>query len=82
VSDPNLPIGKQMCKCTVCGLYFSGAQGFDRHRVGDVGTPARRCLTERELMEAGWTTRGRGPYWQYQPKPKSQPASPCTGQTG
>lgn len=50
------------CQCTVCGDYFGSERGFDRHRIGEVGSPARRCLTPSELQGAGWDRDARG-FW-------------------
>ena len=65
--DQKLPIGSRMCKCPTCGLYFNSPGAFGEHRVGEIGTPARRCLTAEELVAKGWGARGRGPYWTSQP---------------
>lgn len=37
------------CECSVCGEVFCGVQSFDQHRVGEHGSPSRRCLTAAEL---------------------------------
>ncbi len=54
------------CRCA-CGLHFTTASTFDRHRVGAYGTLTepgdRRCLTEIELAAKGWTRNGKG-FWQ------------------
>jgi hypothetical protein len=47
------------CQCLTCGDYFGNVRGFDRHRVGEHGVD-RRCLTEAEMIETGWTRDGRG----------------------
>ncbi len=59
--------------CAVCGEKFGGITAFDMHRVGKfpvanprhpvpVGEAAkqRRCLTAREMMEAGLRRDGKG----------------------
>lgn len=56
------------CQCTACGDYFGSVRGFDRHRVGEVGTPSRRCLTSDELAAAGWVRNAQG-FW-LQPDPR------------
>lgn len=56
------------CQCTVCWDYFGSERGFDRHRVGEVGSPNRRCLTASELAAAGWDRDARG-FW-LQPDPR------------
>jgi hypothetical protein len=35
-------------------------RGFDRHRVGIVGAHDRRCMTEAEMLAAGWQRSARG----------------------
>ena len=50
------------CQCTVCNDYFGSERGFDRHRIGEVGSPDRRCLTADELAAGGWMRDGRG-FW-------------------
>jgi len=53
------------CQCPTCGDYFGSVRAFDRHRVGPYANPgqwrgARRCLTEPEMIAAGWARNGRG----------------------
>lgn len=48
------------CQCPTCGQYFGSVRGFDRHRIGQVGTPARRCLAEVEMLAEGWHRSARG----------------------
>jgi hypothetical protein len=55
-------LGGERCRCPTCGLYFNSVSGFDRHRVGKIGSPERRCLTDTELGAAGWT-RGPKGHW-------------------
>lgn len=56
------------CQCTVCYDYFGSERGFDRHRIGEVGSPERRCLTACELTAAGWDRDAKG-FW-LQPDPR------------
>lgn len=60
--DPMLPRDSDRCRCTVCGLYFRRTSTFDAHRIGRVGTPARRCLSPDELAARGWSVDAQG-YW-------------------
>jgi len=48
------------CQCTVCGEVFGNVRGFDRHRIGTLGEPDRRCLTAADLLAAGWRRNPRG----------------------
>lgn len=48
------------CQCTACGEHFGSVRGFDRHRIGTVGEPDRRCLTLAEMVAAGWCRNSRG----------------------
>lgn len=52
------------CECTGCGELFNSESAFDRHRVGDFagtgGLSSRRCLTEPELLAAGWSRNEAG----------------------
>lgn len=50
------------CQCTVCGLGLGSERAFDRHRVGDIGQPDRRCLTVAEMTAEGWVQDRRG-FW-------------------
>lgn len=50
------------CQCTVCGLGFGSERAFDRHRLGTVGQPDRRCMTAAELTAATWAQDHRG-FW-------------------
>ena len=56
------------CQCTVCHDLFGSERGFDRHRIGEVGSPDRRCLTADELAAASWVRDARG-FW-LQPDPR------------
>lgn len=56
------------CQCMVCGDYFGSERGFDRHRVGEIGAPDRRCLAATELAASGWVRDRRG-FW-LQPDPR------------
>jgi hypothetical protein len=48
------------CQCPTCGDYFGSVRGFDRHRIGAIGSPERRCLSAVELLHAGWRRTARG----------------------
>lgn len=48
------------CQCPTCGDYFGNVRGFDRHRIGTVGTGDRRCLSDAEMMADGWQRNARG----------------------
>lgn len=48
------------CQCPTCSEYFGSVRGFDRHRIGIVAAPDRRCLTVAELSAAGWQRSARG----------------------
>ncbi|WP_457095877.1 FDXHR family putative zinc-binding protein [Lysobacter sp. P5_B9] len=48
------------CQCPTCGDYFGSVRGFDRHRVGTVGAPDRRCMTGAEMLATGWQRNARG----------------------
>lgn len=50
------------CQCTVCSLGFGSERAFDRHRLGEVGQPDRRCMTVGELVTAEWAKDDRG-FW-------------------
>lgn len=49
-------------QCPVCGDYFGSDRGFDRHRVGELGSADRRCLTADELLADSWVRNDRG-FW-------------------
>lgn len=44
-----------------CCRSFASKGGFERHRTGRHGVD-RRCLTDAEMFEAGWTQREDG-WW-------------------
>lgn len=48
------------CQCCCCGEYFGSERGFNRHRIGTVGEPDRRCMSLAELLDAGWLRDARG----------------------
>lgn len=48
------------CQCPTCGDYFGSVRGFDRHRIGTIGTPERRCMNGVEMLAAGWSRNARG----------------------
>ena len=57
-----LPRGTDMCRCPTCGLYFNSSFAFTKHRIGRVGTPERRCLTQVEMLNAGFAQGPKG-HW-------------------
>src|SRR3546814_17398483 len=67
------------CQCAACGLHFTSAREFDRHRIGryaELGQwqGARRCLTVAELQARCCRTNERG-FW-LQPRLERAPADP------
>ncbi len=66
---PKLTPGSARCQCGVCGLYFTHASSFSKHRVGLLGTRSRRCLTEEEMKAVGFVLQVAG-YWAFSPKPR------------
>lgn len=48
------------CQCPRCGDYFGSVRGFDRHRIGPVGSANRRCMTAGEMDAAAWARDARG----------------------
>jgi hypothetical protein len=46
-------------KCSHCGELFNGAGSFLRHRTFP-WKPPQRCLTPREMRQAGMEQRERG----------------------
>ena len=70
MSRPALKAGR--CECTACGLNFSSAREFDRHRAGAYAKPGewrgeRHCLTLAELHSKGWREDARGFLSQWRP---------------
>lgn len=50
--------------CSACGKLFGGVYAFDRHRIKDRPTGARRCRTDEEIQALGFTARPRkAPAW-------------------
>jgi hypothetical protein len=53
-------------RCPACGLLFTSSHAFGKHRVGayaPLNKPdTRRCLTEAELRERGWSPNECG-FW-------------------
>lgn len=74
MSNPMLPPGTGRYQCTVCGLYFTSAYPFGKHRVGSFGTlrqpGTRRCLTVDEMRAAGFEQIESG-HWSSGAKPAS-----------
>lgn len=53
------------CQCMSCFEYFASPGAFDRHRKGSFARPgslqhSRYCLTEAEMLAAGWVRNPRG----------------------
>lgn len=53
------------CQCPRCGLYFTSAREFDRHRVGDYAKSGewkgeRYCRPLADLFAQGWQEDARG----------------------
>lgn len=48
------------CQCPTCGDNFGNVRGFDRHRIGIVGAADRRCMSDAEMVAAGWQRNARG----------------------
>lgn len=69
--SPNPPrkLGSAECYCTVCGRIFSSESGFTDHRIGTLGTPQRRCMTDSELTESGMALQTIRNRW-YRPMPE------------
>lgn len=59
---PLLPPGTDKGRCPACWEYFNSTYAFDRHRVGRIGTPERRCLAVLEMQSSGWTKGPKG-HW-------------------
>jgi hypothetical protein len=75
MNPPRLSGGR--CRCSACGLYFTGTREFDRHRTGPYAKQGewhgkRRCLSLLELQERGWRMNDRG-FWM-QSRPEAAPA--------
>lgn len=60
-SDPKL--SGELCRCPSCGEYFTGDNGFQRHRIGPIDS--RQCLTREQMARIGMveTEKKRGMYW-------------------
>lgn len=58
VSDPNLPFGTDICRCSVCSEYFNSAYAFDAHRIGKAGVD-RRCKSVAEMIESGMSLNAK-----------------------
>lgn len=53
------------CQCTSCLDYFGSPSAFDKHRKGAYAGPgsfqhSRYCLTESEMLAAGWCRNEQG----------------------
>lgn len=49
-------------QCAGCGELFNSISSFDLHRVGDHGTPQRRCLSPEEMDGLGMS-KNRAGFW-------------------
>lgn len=60
----------QQNHCTLCHRTFSTETVGDRHRVGTYDPPARRCVSDEEMVKKGFERldRALGPVWGY-PRP-------------
>lgn len=71
MTGPRLTGGR--CQCVVCGVYFTSAREFDRHRIDAYAVPSqwqgnRRCLTLAELDARDWRMNERGFWMQWRPE--------------
>lgn len=48
------------CQCPTCGKVFASVRPFDRHRAGPMD--GRRCLTDAEMVAAGFRLDCHGAY--------------------
>jgi len=64
-----LPIGSEKCQCgnPACRKFFTGDSAFQRHRITDINTGARRCLSTEEMYKIGMNRvqRKQGRYWEW-----------------
>jgi hypothetical protein len=56
-----MKLGNSRCQCLGCDEYFNSVVAFDKHRV-DALCETRRCLTPKELLEAGLSVNKTG-FW-------------------
>lgn len=49
MSDPKLKPGTRFCKCSACGRYFGGVNGFDLHRRDS--ETGRICLDPASITD-------------------------------
>lgn len=71
------------CQCTVCEEVFGNERGFDRHRIGDLGS--RTCLRPDQMRYAGWALTDQGVWLTPDPRRAGaghQDASNHQGATG
>ena len=62
-ADPLLRPGTRICLCRNCNQYLASPSTFDAHRTGPYAPYTdRRCYTESELREKGFTTNSQG-FW-------------------
>jgi hypothetical protein len=60
IPEPYTPPGQIANFCGQCGQDFLSETGFDEHRIGPFEPYERRCLTQAELEEAGWSRDRHG----------------------
>lgn len=58
VSNPQLKIGSDVCRCGACGKHFSSTFAFDKHRTGPAHD--RRCRTIDEMLAKGMGVNSHG----------------------
>jgi hypothetical protein len=56
---PRLTNGSPTCECTMCGLFFTGPDPFDRHQFELSG----KCRTPEQMRKLGMVTNEHG-VWQ------------------
>lgn len=63
-------------KCCGCNEFFNSTAAFDKHRVGEFGSPhdPRRCLKVTEMVAKGMTKNADG-WWITKPNPLFQKES-------
>ena len=49
-------------QCPSCGEFFNSSFAFGKHLIGEVATPARRCLTVQEMLDKGMAKKENG-FW-------------------
>jgi hypothetical protein len=59
-SDPKLPPGRNLCKCSACGEPFLNVRAFEAHRYGPGDD--RACMTTPHMRSVRLDRDSRG-YW-------------------